>query len=82
MADAGTVAPAGVDGSVHRGFYVGRVLMYTAWREKNSATIETWFCCWRVIYGVPVLVQPNRIRRREVQAPYLSPGFGDFGRLA
>ena len=24
------------------------------------------------------LAQPNRMRRREVQVPYLSLGFGDF----
>ncbi|PXF60795.1 MAG: hypothetical protein C4B59_07335 [Candidatus Methanogaster sp.] len=55
------------------------VLTYTVWREKSSLTIETRFCCWRVIYRVLALVQPNRMRRREVPALYLSPGFGDFG---
>jgi len=50
--------------------------------QKELATIETRFCCWRVIYGVLALVQPNRMRRREAQALYLSPGFGDFRRLA
>jgi hypothetical protein len=78
MADAGTAAPAG-DDFRSQGFYVRWVLTYTAWREKSSVAIETCFCCWQVIYGVLALAQPNRMRRREVQAPYLSPGFGDWG---
>nr|QNO48211.1 hypothetical protein PGANABGL_00025 [Methanosarcinales archaeon ANME-2c ERB4] len=31
---------------------------------------------WSATYGI------RRMRKRDVQAPYLSPGFSDFGRLA
>jgi hypothetical protein len=44
--------------------------------EENSAIIAMRFCCGLVT--CEALAQPNRMRKRDARALYLSAGFGDF----
>ena len=76
----GTVAPSGADKPHSRGFYMEWVLIYQVWGEENSTAIGAEGCCW--LSTCKIGVQPDRMQKRYVQARYLSPGFGDFGRLA
>ena len=59
---------------------MGWVLIHPAWNEENSAAIGARVCCWLITHNTGL--QPDRMRNRYVQALYLSPGFGDFERLA
>ena len=57
------------------GSYIEWVLIYQVWCEKNSATIDAWVCRWLNVCKTSV--QPDWMRKRDVQALDLSPGFSD-----
>lgn len=72
----GTGILSGADSPTPGKFYICWVLTYPAWHAKNSVAIDAWFCYWLITCKASV--QPNQMRNRYVQAPYLSSGFGDL----